>query len=110
MKGMTVNILKPKGYPDCSLNGISNNHDTVLLVGENVPRILEERKEWPTVRIENHYKDYIRAVQTDADDNGNMFAMGGCFIWCCDSRFPAQYPVPLHDRDMRKEQPQHTWK
>jgi hypothetical protein len=23
---------------------------------------------------------------------------GGAFIWDSDSRFPAKYPIPLHDR------------
>ena len=34
--------------------------------------------------------------RTDGATVGPM--MGGNFIWSCDSRFPADYPIPLHDR------------
>lgn len=43
---------------------------------------------------------YLTAYPADEngvpDKCGRM--AGGSFIYCCDSRFPATYPVPLHDR------------
>lgn len=29
---------------------------------------------------------------------------GGAFIYCCDSRFPSEYPIPLHDRYETQEE------
>lgn len=101
MKGLICSILKRKNFPDCSLNGISNQYNEVLLIGSGVPEIFEPNGR-PVVKIENHYRHYMRAVQFGR--NSNMFAMGGCFIWTSDSRFPFDYPIPLHDRDMTKEE------
>lgn len=103
-KGMTCYILKDASQKaDCSLDGISNRYTEVLLIGENIPKIFEADGDLPVVRIENHYKHYVRAVPVNAKHDDEMMAMGGCFIWTTDSRFPADYPVPLHDRDMTKE-------
>ena len=43
---------------------------------------------------------YLTAYPADEDGNPDTEGRmdGGAFISACDSRFPATYPVPLHDR------------
>jgi hypothetical protein len=100
VQGMTVNIFKHKGesYSNC---GISESFDSVLLVGEGIPK-LSNPGFYPLVMIENHYKHYYRAIEVNEDLNpinkGKSPMFGGCFIECSDSRFPVSHPVSLHDR------------
>ena len=103
MKGMICYILRAKDTIDCSLNGISNRFNEVLLIGDNVPKIFNANGKRPLVKLENHYKNLLRAVPCADDPIFYNYAMGGCFIWSTDSRFPSNYPIPLHDRDMSKE-------
>lgn len=95
MRGIICDIIGQ----DYSNGGISSTDKEVLLVGDNIPEIFESQGR-PVVKIENHYRDKIRAVEVsreaEGDEIGPMF--GGSFVWSSDSRFPADYPVPLHDR------------
>jgi len=101
MKGLLVKIVKEY---NCSNNGISARYDRAILVGPEVAKVSDNLKgDLPIVRIENHYKNYYRAVvvydpsgRETAHLCGGMF--GGNFIYSSDSRFPFDHPVKLHDR------------
>jgi len=108
MKGLICSILKAKDFPDCSCNGISSRFSQVTLCGPDIEGIFEPLPDAPEVRLvkRNLYRDEIyvhaRPVEIPA---GTHSAMGGCFIWSCDARFPARQPIPLHDRVERSHNP-----
>ena len=106
MKGLIVDIYKP-GFGSCAAGGLSETHDRATLIPSpdfpDVPEIFEADEKAPAVAmvIRHLYDyDYLTAYPVDSDGNistgGRM--MGGTYIETSDSRFPARYPVPLHDR------------
>ncbi len=108
-KGLRVSIFKYKGFKGCANGGLSDFHDNATLLPSddfpNVPEIFEPDDEAPAVvmvkRQLSHRKDaYLTAYPADVDGNADssMRMAGGAYISACDSRFPATYPVPLHDR------------
>lgn len=98
MKGMYASILEDKRIGNCSNRGISSWAKEVLLVGPGIPEIFESRPEIPMVKMgERMGRVFVEPVsEKDPDAVGWMF--GGAFVWCSDSRFPAEYPIPLMDR------------
>lgn len=102
--GLIVNVLRAKGYEECSLGGISVNHDTVLLVlpeGGPFDENAAKRLGIPVCKLVKRDigGEYLH-VEPDAEGS---WAAGGCYVATSDSRFPNRYPLSLHDRDMRKE-------
>jgi len=105
MKGLRVNIYKPH-YGDRSNGGISSKAGKATLVPSadfpGVPEIFEAGEDAPAIALvkRNIGGEYLTAYPIGEDgtvDNaGRMF--GGCYVSTSDSRFPAKYPVPLHDR------------
>jgi len=105
MKGLTAWIYKSDGK-DCSNGGLSSKAEKVTLIPSHdfpcIPELFEASEEAPAVAIveRNCGGPYLTAYPVNADgdiDSAGRMA-GGCFISACDSRFPANYPVPLHDR------------
>jgi hypothetical protein len=104
MKGLICSILEDKRLGNCSNNGISNRYKEVLLVGAAINGIFEESNERPTVKlIYSESSDYVHAESIIPVSMDKIRTAGGCFIYSCDGRFPATYPIPLHDRE-------DTWK
>lgn len=100
--GLICDIYKPHDG-DCSAGGISSTHRTVLLIDPSVSGPFAPHPDRPTVRLtrrnlrlRNGRGEYLHAVPDAVADKWSM--MGGCFIWSSDSRFPSDYPIPLHDR------------
>ena len=108
MRGMYVDIWRPAHGVDTSMNGISRRFDTVILVGEGVPEIVEtdeDNKRAPAVQLYRRWvgtpEEYLHAQPIGwgrGQGLGPMF--GGAFIYSSDSRFRelCKYPIPLHDR------------
>ena len=106
-KGLTVYILKSSiGACDGKAN-FSSKYDKVTLVPSpdfpDVPEIFDVTPDRPAVAIVKRklfggQEPYLTAypVVDGKIDKGR--ASGGCYIETSDSRFPAIYPVPLHDR------------
>lgn len=107
MKGMMVEIYQNKRGRNCSNGGVSSKHNEVILVGNNVPEIFEPTEKMPAVLLKSKPGiggPYLYAVPIEKQDpNKTGYMFGGCFIYCSDSRFPSQQPIPLHDR-------QESWK
>lgn len=112
MKGLLVYILKAD-FGDCSAGGISSFCTKAILVASpdfpDVPEIFEADAKCPAVAIvkrdiNGHPEPYLTAYPVKENDDGTTEidsggrSMGGCYIETSDSRFPARYPVPLHDR------------
>ena len=111
MKGLHCSIFESKDIGNCSNNGISARCKTVNLLGvkrlngtfEPMEHIFESSEIIPPVIIEERNiggKPYYSTYP--CDDKGNKldgwFMFGGSFIKTSDSRFPFDYPIPLHDR------------
>lgn len=103
MKGLIVEVYRAARFGDCSLNGVTNRHDSFILTGEGVPEIFSANENRPELR---YIKDVVmgaerhRAVPVDPEtgrllDNG-MF--GGNFVYDTDSRMPTKNPIKVHDR------------
>ena len=82
---------------------VSNIWDRLLLTGEGVAEVFEETdptKVVKLVRREIGGRDYLHAEPVVHPNGGDpsygMF--GGNYISTCDSRFPNDYPIGVHDR------------
>ena len=94
-KGLLAFILR-QGQ-DCSNKGISSRADQVIIIGEGIPQIFEASETAPAVRLMKR-GDRIIAVPVNQPEGMLGPMMGGTFIYTSDSRFPAGYPIALHDR------------
>ena len=95
-----VEVYKPAGFPDCTMNGISSKADRLILVGDDIPEIFEVKPDMPAVRLIKRIifdRPYVHAEPID-NLTGKGFMAGGNFIYTSDSRFPSQYPISIHDR------------
>ena len=106
-KGLICSIYDDKRLGNCSNHGLSFFKSEVTLVGPGIPEIFKVTEDRPAVQIVTQDimgKPYLTAYevretplrQGQLPKSGPMF--GGTFIYSSDSRFPADYPVPLHDR------------
>lgn len=100
-KGLICGVLRDVEIGDCSNDGISSNHDTVLLLfDEEEAQVFEESEGRPTVKLVRRKiagKDYVHAEPVE----GTGYMFGGAFIYSSDTRFGLfanQYPIALHDR------------
>lgn len=104
VKTLPVYVYRSNGTGDCTNGGVSAAHDTLYLVcaqgwrdtPSTDPRLLhlvEQSFPWRD-------QPYLSAEPTNpgpvAGKVGPM--MGGNFVYTSDTRFPATYPIPLHDR------------
>ena len=91
-----------KHYGDCSNNGISHRFTEVLIPCAD--GYIEVDKDNPPenfceLEVRSMFgRECIRAVPFIPYKAGKWLMMGGTFIYCSDSRFPFEYPIPLHDR------------
>ena len=103
VQGLLVNVFRnPLG--DCTGNGVSSKIDKFILEGCEGPFFCnEDESDLLRFRIKpsgnGNYKYVIpseKIFEENKHRNGPMF--GGNFIYTSDSRFPNQYPLPIHDR------------
>jgi hypothetical protein len=106
MKGLHVSIYKDS-MGDSSNNGISSRHEDVILVGEGIPEIFEASEDCPAVKLVKRYiggREYVHAEPVEwGREDVIKGIFGGTFIYSSDSRFPSDYPIPLHDRQETQE-------
>jgi hypothetical protein len=105
---LMVSVYKDgDGTIDCSLDGISNRFNRVLIVCPSGNWKMSDNiaKEIPVVRVvekDVFGRTYRYVVPTNEDGSANTRGMmGGTFVYCSDSRFRkylSAYPLPLHDR------------
>lgn len=105
MKGLMCNVYEPPGG-GLSNGGISSYVTKVCLVGEKC-EVFEAREDMPAVHLIRRIiggRQYVSAEPIEQPKGmcGPMF--GGSFIYTSDSRFPNDYPIPLHDRFETQEQ------
>jgi hypothetical protein len=101
MKGLLCFIYKHENN-DSSNGGISSKTECVVLCKDNTTEIFEVDDNRPGVKIVKQHlfgKDYYHAEPIVPVPEGHIgYMFGGTFIYTSDSRFPFNYPLPLHDR------------
>ena len=111
-KGLIAYIYRDadNGEHDCTNGGVTAKYlgnTRVLVVGENIPEIFEDKGEMPVLRLEKGPGNSPRLVlASGALGNGPMF--GGNFVYTSDSRFGEAVAkitgvrttaaIPVHDR------------
>jgi hypothetical protein len=90
---MTVTIYRPD-Y-DCTNNGLSSQHDRITIVGAGY-QPGSARADAPAFFL-RELGGAINLYPADVGRPGE-YMFGGNFAFCSDSRFPNQYPIPVHDR------------
>ena len=118
MKGLHCSILEPKDIGNCSNHGISARCKVVNLLGvkrldgtfepmdyvfestEDIPPVIIMERDLQAKRRIDGSRMYFTAYPCDEEGDviRGWFMAGGCFIVTSDSRFPFDYPIPLHDR------------
>ena len=99
MKGLLCGIYQSKEIGNCSNGGISSKVSSVILCGAGIPGIFEPTKEHPGVILDKKMGHYLYCYPSEGRDESKVGWMsGGTFVYSSDSRFPSDYPIPLHDR------------
>lgn len=80
------------------------NCTSVIILDSRLPDLFAPTEQIPAVKLvtRNIYgKEYTHAEPIEP----GSYAMGGSFIYTCDSRLRniVPYPIPLHDRQMNLE-------
>ena len=98
-KYLSVHIYAPKGFPDCSNDGVSRRNETLYIECPDgnwkEGEIPDERK----LIINKNRHGYVSCRPLLLKDRRPM--MGGTFVYTSDSRFRqhiSERPLPLHDR------------
>lgn len=99
-----VNVYRDDDRCDCTNNGVTapnrahgkdfyliqDIEDRVHIPEGGVGLVLERR----TIGG----REYLSCKPLEVIDNGKWGMAGGNFIYSCDSRFPSDYPISVHDR------------
>jgi len=104
LTGLTVGVFREVDFPDCTANGITSKVSRIILVDNSISGPFKvEKDEVYLVLIRRTLagRVYLHAEPRKAgfEMRGDRYGMfGGNFIYTSDSRFPSDYPIPVHDR------------
>lgn len=106
MKALSINVYRHGTY-DCTNDGITSRYNSLLLVcDEGYIEIDETNPPENLVRlVVRHFggKEY-KHIEPVAQPEGAGWMAGGNIAYTCDSRFPSDYPLSVHDRQETWEQ------
>jgi hypothetical protein len=95
-KGLRVSIYR-SDY-DCHLNSLHGKKQAVL-IGADIPEIIEADEDCPELVLMGAKGKYNYCEPNKSIPEGHTSYMdGGTFIYSCDSRFPFEGAIPVHDR------------
>lgn len=97
LSALPVNVYRNKSIT----NGITTHKDTVMLVFDGVqsPFSIKHGEDYLVLKTKNvRGKEYKYVVPRSILDSGDHSMFGGNFVYSSDSRFPNDYPLPVHDR------------
>jgi hypothetical protein len=97
--GLSVEVLKPE-QPHSGV--ISSKHKRALLIGEGVEGVFGPSEGELVLKLVRREVFGVEHIHAEPLTKGT-WAAGGNFVWTCDSRFPNEYPVQIHDYDMSNE-------
>ena len=96
---LPVYVYRADALGDCTNGGISSCVDKLyLIVPDGFCDMLEDD---PRVVEVTHIGDhaYVTPVHPSRAPDAALGPMaGGNFVYSSDSRFPSEYPLPIHDR------------
>ena len=99
VRALPVYVYRSGVLGDCTNGGISSCVDTLYLI---VPDgFCDMPEEDPRVMEVKHIGDhaYVTPVHPSRAPDAVLGPMaGGNFVYSADSRFPSEYPLPIHDR------------
>jgi len=97
-RNLSLCVFESKRIGNCSNSGASSRHKSLTLVFD--PANASEYDDDAIVLI--HWEPVgspmVKAIPLGILRRGQHSMAGGCYVDTSDSRFPFQYPVPLHDR------------
>ena len=103
---LPVSVYRNASYGDCSNGGVSSKYDRLLLIGDGIEGCIavdldDEEAAKQVIYLERRNiwgKEYptVYPIANATDGNWRMF--GGNFVYTSDSRFPCDFPIPIHDR------------
>lgn len=108
IRGLIVNVFESKSIGNCSNNGVSSRYKELILIPNDycpdIPKLFHSEDEHKLIHIIGrrigervyYHAESVNKLKGNEMKNGPMF--GGTFIHTSDSRFPFDYPIPLHDR------------
>lgn len=102
-KGLSAWIYRDSFYR--SELAVLGKVDQVVILDKEAPGPFEPDDKSPAVKLVRRQfgeRVYVHAEPIIEGREGG-FAFGGSFIFTSDSRFPQDYPIPLHDYDMNLE-------
>lgn len=106
MKGLLVDVLRPANGSDFTNGGMSSRYTRAILAGEGVAAVFEPDETTPLlILVRRNLRssrtagrvEYLHAEPADKPA-GKWMMFGGNYITDSDSRFPSDYPIPVHDR------------
>lgn len=108
VQGLSVSVLKNPLYKGCSMNGVSERFDDLILIGEGIEGPVVVDLDNPPENVVKLVKrklfggkePYLHVEPLDGSLNGGdkWYMAGGAFCYTSDSRFPNDYPLSIHDR------------
>lgn len=98
VSGLYVHVLR--GKCEATAGGVSSKTEDFILTGENVAKVFDiDAARTDQYLVLKNYRGHLYAEPNYPPGPGfNGWMMGGNFIWSSDSRFPGDYPIPVHDR------------
>ena len=94
--GLLVHVYR--GRFSSGIGGVSDRHQSFVLTEEGVEGPFRPTPEFPELRLVRRTimrRKYLHAEPVIAEAG---WSFGGNFVFTSDSRFPNDYPIPVHDR------------
>ncbi len=109
-KGISAEVLR--GRYESTNGGVSSKYDSFLIIDPSIENgYLESKSTIPELKLVRRNlagREYVHAEPLEPVKEGNVgYMFGGNFIHTSDSRFPNDYPIPIHDRQETQEDYNH---
>ena len=109
-KGISADVLR--GRYESTNGGVSSKYDSFLIIDPSIEGgYLESNSTIPELKLVRRNlagREYVHAEPLEPVKKGNVgYMFGGNFIHTSDSRFPNDYPIPIHDRQETQEDYNH---
>jgi hypothetical protein len=114
-KGLLVSVFRNADLGDSTNGGVSSFFSKFILTGKGLPEIFSPNSDAPELRycVEEVMPGLTRIcarpvvngmVRGVEEHDNRCWMFGGNFVYTCDSRFPQDFPIPVHDRGETAEE------
>jgi hypothetical protein len=104
--GLICSVYRASRFPNCTNGGVTATAEDVLLIlpGGGPFSVADVGDRMPVVKLVRR-GNHLCVEPVKFPRTGSVgYMMGGNFIWTSDSRFPNEYPLPVHDRQETYDQ------